>query len=318
MDIQAIIKKFFNKQGSLDVQAGLTWDDSGISMALTRGMTGDTPRVEVFQHVPWKEEVGRSLVLVELAKNHQALRVPYVYCLDMESYSLFPNDAADVPLSELAQAMKWAVRDRLDFSVEEALVDCFFIPDTIRVAASRKVYVAAARKSDVQKYLDVIRPTRLELKAVEVTELALNNIAAFLPESGKGLALLYFPPVGDWGCLLVCRGGLLYLARRIAVMSKDAMELGIDPGRTLASDVQRSLNYAESNFFNQPVEILYLIAVPEVDQLLRDSLATHLNVRLKTLHLDFLFQTAPPGDPVTFIRGLPALGAALRSVEATE
>ncbi|MBF0435919.1 MAG: hypothetical protein HQL77_11180 [Magnetococcales bacterium] len=318
MDIKQLLQKFLNKEGSSDAQVGLSWDDTGLSMALVSGMLADTPSVKVLHHTPWEEGVGRSLVLLGLAKRFDALKVPYVFCMDLDSYSLFPNDAADVPLSELAQAMKWAVRDRLDFSVEEAIVDCFFIPDTLRVATQRKVYVAATRKEDVKKCLEIIRPTRLELKAIEITELALNNLASFLPESPKGLALLYFPPVGEWGCLLVCRGGSLFLARRVAAMSADALELGIDPGRAMASDVQRSLNYAESNFFSQPVEILYLIAIPETDQLLRHSLTNHLNVRIKTLQLDFLFKGPTPEDPIAFIHALPALGAALRSVETTE
>ncbi|MBF0134551.1 MAG: hypothetical protein HQL75_18440 [Magnetococcales bacterium] len=316
--MNSILQRFLRKKTIDDAQVGISWDDTGLSIALARGLTQDTPMIELFEHIPWEDGTGRSLTLNSLAKAHQIQRIPFVYCLDMDAYALFPNDAADVPLEELAQAMKWTVRDRLDFSVEEAVVDCFFIPDPIRVSSQRKVYVAAAHKTDVQKCLDVFRPTRLELKAVEITELALNNIASFLPESPKGLALLYFPPTGEWGCLLVARGGSLFLARRVAAMSMDALELGIDPGHAMASDVQRSLNYAESNFFHQPVEILYLVAMPETDEMLRNSLATHLNVRIKSLQLDFLFKTAIPSDETTFILGLPALGAALRSVEMAE
>lgn len=313
-----ILQRFLKKKTIDDAQVGITWDDTGFSIALARGLTQETPTIELFERVPWEEGTGRSLTLNNWSKAHQIQKIPFIYSLDMESYSLFPNDAADVPPEELAQAMKWTVRDRLDFSVEDAVVDCFFIPDPIRVSSQRKVYVAASKKSDVQKCLDVFRPTRLELKAVEITELTLNNIASFLPESAKGLAVLYFPPASEWGCLLVARGGSLFLARRVASMSMDAMELGIDPGRAMASDVQRSLNYAESNFFNQPVEILYLVAMPETDEMLRNSLATHLNVRIKSLQLDFLFKTAIPSDETTFILGLPALGAALRSVEVVE
>ena len=235
--------------------------------------------------------------------------------MQMEDYDLFPYDAADVPVQELASAMKWMIRDRLDFPLDDAVVDCFFIPNPIRISLVRKVYVIAARKELIQRSLDIARRARLNIQAIEVVELALNNVAVYLPEGRDGVALLYYPPFGDAGCLIVAKENKLYLARRVSAISQEARELGIDSTEEIAREVQRSLDYVEANFTQTPVAALYLASMPDLEPVLRDGLSGRLNVRVKMLRVAALFEMDVTMDQALSHRCLPALGEALRPLD---
>ncbi len=307
--------RFFHRQARHDDQVGLGWDEEGLAVVRVNDVRGEKPRIDTCLWQPWPEGTDIGHHLRQLAETHKLLKVPFNVCLRIEDYDLFPNDAADVPQSELATAMKWIVRDRLDFPLEEAVVDCFYIPDPIRMAPERKVYVIAARQEVVRAYLEAGRRARLNMQAIEVVELALNNIAAHLPEIGQGVAMLYYPPKGEAGSLIVAREDKLYLARRVSAVSQEALELGIDVTENIAAEVQRSLDYIEGNYTQSPIQALYLAAMPDQETFLRDGVGSRLNIRVKLLRALSLFESNLDLDQETVHRVLPALGEALRMMD---
>lgn len=313
-------KKFFLRQDRQDDQAGICWDDSGVGIARLSDMRGEKPKLESCFWQGWPEEadLDRHQHLRKLMEEHGLLKVPFNCCLQIEDYDLFPNDAADVTPSEMAAAMKWVVRDRLDFGLDEAVVDCFPIPDPLRMSTDRKVYVIATRKAVVQRYLDAGRRARMNIRAIEVVELALNNVAALLPEINKGVALLYYPPTGEAGSLIVAKEDKLYLARRINAINRDAQDLGLDPTENIAAEVQRSLDYVEADFIQSPISALYVAVMPELEGILRDGVAMRMNIRTKMLRLGALFDSGTNLDQESVHRCLPALGEALRPLDEGE
>ncbi|MEO5340968.1 MAG: hypothetical protein H7837_10725 [Magnetococcus sp. MYC-9] len=320
MRIPKLFRKMLQRQALSNWQGGVCWSDEGIALASVQGMHEEegTPRIRTCLWTPWEGPAGNAPLLHTLASSHGLLKTPFNFCLDMDSYDLFPNEAADVGKEELASAMKWIVRDRLSFSVDEAVVDCFFIPDPIRLQQQRRVYVVATRKSVIQEHLNLLRPARLRLQAIEVTELALNNIMAYLPESQEGVALLYYPPGKEAGCLMVARDGHLYFTRRMRTVGTEPTLFGADPLDALADEVQRALDFVTATFTQAPVTALYLLAPTESDPVLREPLARRLNVRLKRLRMENFLDSNLAMEDADFLRCLPALGEALRPVEVID
>ncbi|MBF0159652.1 MAG: hypothetical protein HQL58_08995 [Magnetococcales bacterium] len=318
MSIKDLWSKLLLRKDHYTGQGGMFWNKDGLSLVTVEGVREETPQVKQCLWIPWDGPAGKAPMLSALANEHGLLKIPFNFCLELDSYDLFPNEAADVNAEELAAAMKWVIRDRLSFSVEEAVVDCFFIPEPIRVLPQRRVYVVAVQKNIIAEHLTLLRPSRLLLQAIEVTELALNNILAYLPESKSGVGLLYYPPDKESGTLVVSKGDNLYFTRRMKTLNKEAMEFGLDPIKPIADEVQRALDFVTTTFTGTPIVALYLAADARTEQQLREPLATHLSVRLKKLHLDNFLQSDEAVDDELLFHCLPALGEALRPVEESE
>ena len=318
MALNDFFSKLLRRQAAHAWQSGIFWNQEGVGMVSVQGMRGEEPRIKVCLWVPWDGPTGRASLLYTLANEHGILKTAFNYCLELDSYDLFPNEAADVSKEELASAMKWVVRDRLAFSMDEAVVDCFFIPDPIRVIQQRRVYVVATERKVIQAHLNLLQPARLRLQAIEVTELALNNIMAYLPESKSGVALLYYPPGKESGTLVIAREGNLYFTRRVKAVSQEAVDFGLDPIQAIADEVQRALDFVEATFTQSPVEVLYLVAEAASDPFVREPLATRLEIRIKKLRMDAFLESDMVLDDDAFLRCLPALGEALRPVEVND
>ncbi|MBF0096380.1 MAG: hypothetical protein HQM04_02165 [Magnetococcales bacterium] len=308
-------RKLLFRNMTYGTQAGICWSQRGVGMVAVQGLQGpEQPRIQTHFWQGWDGPQGKAPLLYALASEHGLLKTPFNYCLEMESYDLFPNEAADVDRKELAAAMKWIVRDRLNFPVEEAVVDCFYIPDPIRVLPQRRVYVVATERKLIQEQLNLLRPSRLRVQAIEVPELAMNNVMAYLPESKQGLALLYYPPGRETGMLLVARDGNLYFTRRVRGLTGEEESQGhvLD---VIAGEIQRALDFVETTFTQSPIEVLYLVSDPEQEMSLREGLAARLGVRLKRIRAEQFLGGESVLEESAFYHLLPAMGEALRPVE---
>ncbi|WP_130470700.1 hypothetical protein [Candidatus Magnetaquicoccus inordinatus] len=313
--MKALINKLLLRKVTHGLQAGICWNSRGVGMVAVSGIEKQgLPEIKVQLWQAWDGPQGKAALLYGLATEHGLLKIPFNFCLDSESYEIFPNEAADVDKKELASAMKWIIRDRLHCPVDEAVVDCFYIPDPIRVLPQRRVYVVATERKVIQEQLNILRPSRLRLQAIEVPELALNNLMAYLPESKHGVALLYYPPERENGILLIAREGNLYFTRRVRALTESAEE-SLPLLDMIAGEIQRALDFVEATFTQSAVEVLYLLHDPEREDGLREALAQRLGVRLKRLRAQQFLSAEQEVEDRAFFHLLPALGEALRPVE---
>ncbi len=246
--------------------------------------------------------------------------------LNAGDYQLLLVEAPDVESSELRAAIRWRIKDLIDFHIDDAVVDVVEIPGQDRGRA-RMMYVVAARSARVRSRIDQIEDAGLELTAIDVEELALRNIAALADQDRRGTCLLWFG--ADYGLILLVREDELYLSRRIEIGTNhlfSAAQSG-DPdngdfGESLISlleqvtlEIQRSLDYYDSHFALPPLgEMLVAPCAPPMPYLTR-YLEANLNLRTHDLDLMRLFPSATLPDLATQARCLTAVGAALRFEE---
>ncbi|MEO5331071.1 MAG: hypothetical protein H7839_03545 [Magnetococcus sp. YQC-5] len=295
-----------------DAQAGFFMGSNWFAMAHCTGLRAQQPRL-LKCHV---EDVTRPeqlpQTLNEVAKLLKMQRLPWNIALEWEKYFLFPKDAPQLPKEEIAAAMAWIIRNHLEFPVEEAVVDCFDIPEQGRMAKQKKVYVVAAQKHDVQSQARLLHEAKLSLQAVDIPELGLNNIASLLPENKEGVAILYLPPAQQPACLQISCQNELYLTRRIdGYFSSDDSVDGVD---SICETAYRSLEYYQSNFGQNQVAALYLAALPKVEQIVMPQLVSQLNVRVKPFKLETVLPIDTPMEPASLHASLLAIGMALRPV----
>jgi MSHA biogenesis protein MshI len=237
-------------------------------------------------------------------------RLPAVSVLPASRYSMLLVEAPDVPPDELRAAVRWRIKDLIDFHVDDAVLDVFQMPDRGRGGPNQMMYAIAAKSDGVQAEVDWIEDSGLKLKAIEVLELSLRNLALELDADGRGVGLLYL--TDTTGVLLIVRQGTLYLARRLetgVATLKDADTLRSELVAGLALEARRSLDYFESHYEQSSIPVIYTSGLTPSDL---DQMSAELGVSLCNIELSALFDMGTELDEDTTRRCLPAIGAALR------
>lgn len=241
-----------------------------------------------------------------------------VAVLEQGNYHLLQVELPDVPEAELKDVVRWRIKDLIDFPLDEAVVDVCLMPNPR--GRGRAAYVVAARQQLVRQDAALLKAGRLRLQAVDIPELALRNLAVRLPEDAQGVALLYLGRAR--GLITLTRGGVLYFARNIS-LGLDHLERGRTAGPggagaplepmidSIVLEVQRSLDYYESNF-SQPTPALLALAPLEFPcPELLTALTLSFGGRVKPFPLDTLLTNLPLGEDEQ-ARSFLAIGAALR------
>lgn len=219
-------------------------------------------------------------------------------------YQFMSVEAPNVPRAELKTAMRWRLKDVLDFPVTDATYDVLDIPLDANAAArpQQSIFAVAARNSVIQARQKLFTQAKIRLRTIDIPEMAQRNVSALLEPEGRGLAMLSFSD--DGGLLTVSWRGELYLSRRIDVTLAQLLEA--DQERRHASfdkitlELQRSLDNFERQF--SFISVAKLVLAPTGAEGLQDYLAGNLYTRVETLDL----------AQVLDLQGVPELEGAAR------
>lgn len=250
---ESFLKRFFQRgkrQGvlSLEVRAdGLAWSYSASGSARHGFLEGPPAR--------------RQTMLDELvsANGWNGLRARLV--LPMDQYQVFQLDRPEaITDDELADALRWKLKDLLEYSPTEAVCDVFPFPEDASRGRGELVNVVAARKTLAGELVKLIENAGLALESIDIAELALRNLASTLDEQGNGVALVHLRE--SYGQMVICRGESLYLSRKLDVSSESLRDAAQQDHavQSLALEIQRSLDYFESQLGQIPPRRIYLVA----------------------------------------------------------
>ncbi len=224
--------------------------------------------------------------------------------LDSGDYQLLLVESPDVLPAELKAAVRWRMKDLIDFPVEEAVVDVFNIPEPTRRTGAKMMYAIAAKRAAIAEHVALAKHGALAFDVIDIPELALRNLAARLPESAEGLILLWL----DRGSaqLLVIKGGTLYVARSVR-FAGDGPDV-----EAIALELQRSMDYFESYYEQAPIAHLIIAPFDEAARALAAELANLTAMRIQALDLASVLDLPPDAEAGFDRRSLLAIGAALR------
>lgn len=231
-------------------------------------------------------------------------------------YQLLQVDAPTVPKDERRDALRWRIKEMVDFPIERAGVDVLDVPMPQAVGGrSAQVFVVAASHDVLQSSIRLFQDAKLPLRAIDIPELAQRNVAALLEQEGRGLALLAFDDAG--GRLTFSRGGELYATRHIDVTRDALVSSRPDAGgvhERVLLDVQRSLDNFDRNFNAISLSGLVVAPLPDEGRFV-SYLKTNLYQSVDMMDLSAVLDLeAVPSlaDPLAQSDALLAIGAALR------
>ena len=288
----------------------------GISLARVRREADLPPVLEVCEFFPaaLKEQDAR---LSKLRKEYELDGFVCVTVMDLGSYNLLLVEAPDVQPSELRAAIRWRIKDLIDFHVDDAVIDVFEVPNQKAAGSNSMMYAVVARTSAVKQRIYRLTSAEINLDIVDIPELSLRNLATLLPEDVGGVATLYLEQ--DAGLITVTRQATLYLSRRIDVGI--AGLTGVDPDQrqrrldSIIVEIQRTLDYYESHF-SQPA-VSNVVITPVADELndMAGYLNQQLDMQVREMDLNQLVDLPGQMDKEQQANCLLAVGAALREDE---
>ena len=155
----------------------------------------------------------------DLAKAARNLDLAGHHCttvLRPGDYQLLVLDAPNVPREELRAAIRWRLKDMIDYHVDDATVDVLDIPvDKAATGRARSMFATAARNDIIQACVEKFHGADVPLSVIEIPETAQRNLAALYEDKGRGVAMLYLGE--ESGLLTITYSGELYLSRRLDI-----------------------------------------------------------------------------------------------------
>jgi MSHA biogenesis protein MshI len=287
---------------------------------LVRGRTGGRAQVILMREFERSGSDAEDLLRVRKALGLAGMRC--TTGLDAGAYHVVQLPAPAVPAAEAKEALRWAVKDSIDFPADEAILDAMPIPaDATRVGRPAQIIAVAARRERVRARMQAFEGAGVRLAAIDVAEVAQRNLSALYEQPDRGLAFLSFDE--QRGLLTFTRNGELYALRYIDV---GARALGADsPAASrealcerITLELQRSLDNFDRQFSQVALQRLVVAPFAGRDALVAD-LQDMLSVQVESADLgeaiDFA-GTGAIGDEALQAPWLPAIGLALRQESA--
>lgn len=208
-------------------------------------------------------ENNEAEALSRLAQSRGLKRHRCTILLGENDYRLVQLDAPAVPAEERLHALRWRLKDVVDFPVDDAAIAVADIPTEGGRQAG--VFAVVAPASVVGERMALFHEKKIPLEAIDIPEMAVRNVAVLFEEENRGLAFLALT-LGDGLLTITCRGEL-YLSRRIEI-DPDALAKADEERRRqmlerLALELQRTLD----NFDRQYgfISVSRLVVASEFD-----------------------------------------------------
>ena len=290
-------------------RVGIAIGSDQLAFAVVRRESDGAPVLERCEAMPFAqnatpEAAGAILRALNLP------RMPVSGVLRPEDYQLALIEAPDVPPAELRAAMRWRLRDSIDFRVEDAVIDVFDVPAQSRGGQGRMMYAVAARRSSVDRQAALLA-SLAALDVVDVPELCLRNLAGLLPTAANGVAMLHLGKSS--ATVVLVRGTTFFFARQMNLNGGgDSGSAGQINSESIILELQRSLDYYERHFDQPPITRIALAPVGAQAAALAADLGEESGFEVEMLDLNQLMQCAAPLTEELQSASLFAVGAALR------
>lgn len=308
---------FFGKKKKIEGQLAVAFHGDGIAAISIKRPSSSLPIVEKAVFYP-ASKIDLVKSLATLGKDLHAEHFRCSNLLEIGEYQLLSVDAPNVPQQELKTAIRWKLKDMLDYHIDDATFDVLDIPvDKDAGARTHSMFAVAARNQLIQDRQTLFEESKFPLSVIDIPEMAQRNIAALAELPGRGLGVLSFDAAG--GLLTVTFAGELYLSRRLDVTlpqlnnTDDLQREGLFERITL--ELQRSFDHFDRQYRHIALSKLLLFPMAAAGAPLQAHLAANLYFPVEMLVLEDLldFSKVPELKRLeSQQRYFLTLGAALR------
>jgi len=250
------------------------------------------------------------------AREHDLGRYQCSTLLSPGEYQVLLVEAPNVPQAELKTAIRWRIKDMLDYHVNDATVDVLAVPpNPAGSERAQSMYAVTARNELIQSCIGRFESARIPLSVIDIPETAQRNIAALYERDDRGLAMLHMDANE---CLLTINfRSELMLARRIDAgaqgMASASGHARDEQFQRVLLELQRTFDHFDRQFTYVPVAKLMLAPESEETGLL-EYLASNLDLPVERARLASVidFGARAELEPQEEWRLFHLIGASLR------
>lgn len=305
---------FFSTKKKGKSKAGITLSNACIHVSVI-DQSGKTPELTTYGCYRINEGQSQLEVLNVAVQEHQLKEVPCVLVMEPDSYSLLQLEAPKVESSELASALRWSVKDMIDYHIDDAVIDAFELPSSNRAHSQKMIYAIVTRKAILQERVDLLHSAGLEISAIDITEMALRNLSQVCSKDEHPITSLFMLP--DRAFIEVTQGDTLFFSRRIDNISYNPED--VKPGffapnqdDILTLEVQRSMDHFESQFGRGRTQKLKVLPNSANHEQLIASMQEELMTTTEAIDISEAVIGIDKVPAEQIADSLPALGGALR------
>ncbi|NRD72469.1 MSHA biogenesis protein MshI [Shewanella sp. VB17] len=183
--------------------------------------------------------------------------------LSSSYYQLLLVDKPNVEPEEMTQALMWTVKDMVSQAITDIHIDYFESPQQ----NDAKLTVAVVDKNSMAAMVLAAKEHDMLVVGINIEEMAMTNL--FWEEPQAKLVISHFS--GQEILLTVVRQGELYMQRRVRgfnqidTVSAEQMVSGM--ADDLSLELQRSMDYFESQLHQAPVSSIELLINGQAEKL---------------------------------------------------
>jgi MSHA biogenesis protein MshI len=257
--------------------------------------------------------------LERIAKDRHFERYQCATLLRPGEYQLLMVDAPQVPTDELRGALRWRIKDMLDYQVDDATIDVLDIPLQSKDSArGHSMFAVAAKNEIVSARMKRFAAARVPLEVIDIPETAQRNLAALYEVDKRATALLFLER--DAGLLTINYSGELYLARRLEIGIDQILRQPLPARREVFERIQVELQRTFDHFDRQhALTVAKIVLGPEPQPTgLEDFLRANVDISVECADLSERLDIVAPGgfDGATQWRLFHLVGASLRQEAA--
>ena len=290
----------------------VTFDDARLEFVHARRVRGASAQISTFA----ARELGEGRSLDRAKREHRLGDYQCSTMLRPGEYDIVLVEAPNVPRAEMKSALRWKVKDLVDYAMDDATIDFLDIPPAAGAAEGRsqQLYAVLARNELLKSRVRRFEEAGMALAAIDIPDTAQRNIAALYESEGRAVALVHF--ARDAGLLPIRHDGELYLTRRLDLgeeeLAEDVDVADLGPHERVVLEIQRTLDHFERQFRHLAVGKL-LIGPSGHQTRLREILGERFEMPVQQIDLaEVLKFGGPPPDGATQWRLFHHFGAALR------
>ena len=301
-------------------QHGLYLTIDGIAVAEIEQSGDNPPGLKSCAFITATEATDRLTQLVKYIGKNNLKKQSCVVVLDETQYNLIQLPAPPVADDELKSAVRWSIKDLINYPVEDAIIDVFRVP--VQEHREEKIYVVAAPKDKVQKTVDFIRKTGLRLDAIDIEELSLGIIIEQMNDHQRGVAVLHLGHLV--GSISLFSNSALYSSRKIdtglnrleEIQAQGATSAAMDQlYESIILELQRSLDFYESEFARPAITKLVVSPRHPVLQGFCDYASSHSGLTVELINIAQVFTDSTALNDENQARCLLAIAAATRKIK---
>lgn len=278
---------------------------------------GLKPQLQFVDIISFEDIKTVPILLKDIVNKYNLENTNCSYVLQPQDYQILTIEALPVSGAELHAALRWRVKELIDYPVDQAIFDSFPVP-LIGAGERKMMFVVAARLTKLTSIVDDMSKLGLNLKIIDIPELALRNISALYEEDGSSSALILLHPHDSQ--LIITKDKSLYMSRRFSYNINFANEdlSNLKDNKILDRlilEIQRSFDYFQSQMRQLPPARCLLSVPGERVEEVTNFIQERLGIKTEALDLNKLLKTKNILTPEQQIEGIVVIGEALRSEE---